>query len=108
MVRWETRKIGRDRFAVWATYAYRVGEEQLEGQDWLNSEEYRNPWTIDRLMTRYPVTEVKVWHRGRQPEKSALTKRSARRPLVMAFFAAALGGYFIWMGRRYGKGVVRG
>src|SRR5438105_3505523 len=76
LVSWETRPTGRDRFAIWAHYEYVVGEEPFEGQDWLNGEEYRNPWTIERDMSRYPVTQVRVYHQGRHPERSALCKKS--------------------------------
>jgi hypothetical protein len=100
MVRWETRRTGNDRFAIWVHYTYQLGEQHLEGADWLNDEVYRNPWTIERDMSRYPVTSVQVWHQSRHPERSALTKKSLRKPTVMALFALGLATYFGWMAYR--------
>jgi len=100
LIDWTTRKTGRDRFAIWAHYTYRIDDQQFEGSDWLNQETYRNPWTIQREMERYPVVAVQVWHQGHRPDRSALWKRSPRRQIVMAFFAGGLACYFFWMDRR--------
>jgi hypothetical protein len=96
----EVRKTGRDRFAIWAHYAYTVQEQRYEGHDWLNEEDYRNPWTAKRDIDRRPEGPVSVRYQPKRPQQSALCIQSARPTIMMAALAALLTLYFAWMGRR--------
>jgi len=94
---WAVREIGDSKFALMATFVYKVGESVFEKSLVLESPIYPNEYLASDAIRSRGSSPWRVYYNGKNPAISDLQRNFPFLTMVQLILALGVLVYFIWL-----------
>ena len=94
VLRWEVKKLSSSHYALFATYRYRVNDQEFMGQTLFSTPSYPNHYAAEMDLKDRQAKEIYVWHQKRSPAFSSLQKKFPKKELMNAILTLGVLTYF--------------